>query len=152
MSSSSSSQQQPPLSTAQILGLKAQLEQEIDIFKGSFSQLKIAHSKFQSSLCSVQTLKEKKNVSDAPAMLPITNSLFLKGTVKEGCKSVLVDIGTGYLMQKSLPEASKYFESKVEYVAGQLVKLNDLLVEKTNSLNTLNAFLQQQQQQQPRAQ
>jgi prefoldin alpha subunit len=147
--STSASQQQAPLSTAQIIGLKAQLEQEIEIFKGSFSQLKVAYSKFQSSLTSVQTLQNGKASGDAKAMLPITNSLFLKGKVKDSCQNVLVDIGTGYLMQKSLPEAAKYFECKVEYVAGQLVKLNDLLVEKTNSLNTLNAFLQQQQ---PRSQ
>jgi prefoldin alpha subunit len=140
-----SSAQPATLSNAQVVALKMQLEQEIQVFKSSFSQLKIAHSKFQSSLSSVQSLRERTRncSSQESAILPITSSLFLKGTI-DLQEPLLVDIGTGYLMPKELSEAEGYFRGKVNYVGEQLEKLNELLVQRTNSLSTVDAFLAQQ--------
>ena len=74
-------------------------------------------------------------------MIPVTNSLFFKGFI-ENSPTVLVDIGTGYWMEKSHTEAIDYYKSKIEFISQQLMKINELLVEKTSNLNAISAYVQ----------
>ena len=53
----------------------------------------------------------------------------------------MVDIGTGYWMEKSYPEALIYYKSKIGYISEQLKKVSDVLNEKINNLNTISAYI-----------
>lgn len=45
-------------------------------------------------------------------LVPLTQSLYVPGRIKEPSK-VMVDIGTGYYVEKSLPKAKEFMERKV---------------------------------------
>lgn len=45
-------------------------------------------------------------------IVPMTSSLYVKGTLGEVDK-VLVDVGTGYFVEKNIEEADDYFRRKV---------------------------------------
>ena len=101
------------LSPAQLVAIRNQLEQDILMFKGSFSQLKVAQQKFSSCIESIESLDKSNNLEGKQSLIPVTNSLFLKGYIENSSK-VLVDIGTGYWMEKNHSQAIAYYKSKVE--------------------------------------
>jgi prefoldin alpha subunit len=47
-----------------------------------------------------------------PIMVPITASLYVKGKLATA-DNVLVDVGTGYFVEKSVPDADDYLKRKV---------------------------------------
>lgn len=47
-----------------------------------------------------------------PILVPITQSLYVKGTLATA-DSVMVDIGTGYFVEKSVKSAGEYLDRKV---------------------------------------
>ena len=68
------------LSLNQLVNIKTQLEQETTLFKGSFSQLRIAQQKFTSCVECVEKLEKNIDYSKE-CMIPVTNSLFFKGNI-----------------------------------------------------------------------
>lgn len=107
--------------------LRSQLEEEVKILGDSMSQLKVAQQKFGDSKENVKKLINKE--SGKPILVPLTSSMYVPGTL-ENTKSVLVNIGTGYFVEKGLKEAEEYFGRKVDLVTKQLELLQPKLVEK----------------------
>ena len=67
------------------------------MFVGSYSQLKLARSKYTGSQ---EALKEMKSENDnKPLLIPLTNSLYHTARLTQVDK-VVVDIGTGYFVEK----------------------------------------------------
>jgi prefoldin alpha subunit len=78
--------------------------------------------------------------------------MYMHGVVTD-VKNVLVDIGTGYFAEKSIPAALTFFESKMTMVSGNIETVDTAIVGKRNDLSKVRAALQQriaimQQQQQ----
>jgi len=61
--------------------------------------------------------------------VPLTGSMYVPGKLSEPGK-VLVDIGTGYYVQKERDAAAAYFEKKVKYVQEQMEKVQAIASEK----------------------
>ncbi|KAJ8037489.1 Prefoldin subunit 5 [Holothuria leucospilota] len=99
--------------------LKEQVEQEIEVMQNSLQQLKVAQSKFiESKECMDKFTPENEA------------SLYVPGQLKD-VNNVLIDIGTGYYAEKTLPEAKKYFQRKVDFVTKQMERVQPLLIEKS---------------------
>jgi prefoldin alpha subunit len=81
----------------QLQAIRQQLEEEIQVLTDSFAKLRSAHVKFGDCIDSVDKLKG----TEKSILVPLTNSLYVPGTLSSGNK-VLVDIGTGYYMEKVL--------------------------------------------------
>ena len=47
-------------------------------------------------------------------LVPLTGSMYVPGTLEEG-KKVVVDVGTGYYVEKDIAGAKDYFNRKVTY-------------------------------------
>lgn len=133
------------LSHGQLVNLKNQLEQEITLFKQSFSQLRLAQQKFTQCLDCVDKLESKSSEGEE-SLIPVTNSLFLKGTLLNS-QNVMIDIGTGYWMEKSFGEAASYYKTKVTFLVDQLKKVSEMLNEKIGNFNTLTAYVLHLEQQ-----
>nr|XP_054771078.1 prefoldin subunit 5-like [Lytechinus pictus] len=63
-------------------------------------------------------------------LVPLTSSLYVPGKLQD-VNNVLIDIGTGYYVEKSLEEAKKYFKRKVDFVTKQMEKVQPVLIEKS---------------------
>lgn len=107
--------------------LRSQLEEEVKLLGESMSQLKMAQQKFGDSRENVKKLMNKDQGKEI--LVPLTSAMYVPGTL-ENTKTVLVNVGTGYYVEKDLKEADEYFGRKVDLVTQQLELLQPKLVEK----------------------
>uniref|UniRef100_A0A8C4Q9W3 Prefoldin subunit 5 n=1 Tax=Eptatretus burgeri TaxID=7764 RepID=A0A8C4Q9W3_EPTBU len=105
------------LALPQLEALKSQVEQEVDFFSASMQQLKIAQSKLKVSKESLKIMN--KDIADKEILVPLTSSMYVPGQLSN-VNHVIVDIGTGYYVQKR----------KVEYIGEQKDKVLPMLQEK----------------------
>jgi prefoldin alpha subunit len=63
------------------------------------------------------------------------------GEIRE-VQKVMVDVGTGYFVEKELDDAIKFFEKKVALVADQLEKLQQIIQAKRNDVAKIRAAMQ----------
>lgn len=87
-------------------------------------------------------------------MVPLTSSLYVPGKVVNN-NAFLVDIGTGYFVEKDRKSTVDYFNRKVKFLNEQIEKFAKILQEKSAIRQNIieifqqKAAMMQQQQQQP---
>lgn len=80
--------------------MKKQLDSELEHLTSSFAHLHGAQNKFRECLRCVQTRSSAAASGAATKVLvPLTNSLYVGGELSRG-ETVLVDVGTGFLVEK----------------------------------------------------
>ncbi|RYC60835.1 hypothetical protein CHU98_g5370 [Xylaria longipes] len=87
------------LSVQQLTQVKNQLDQELEHLTSSFTQLQAAQAKFRDCLRCVQGGKSSALQENKPILVPLTNSLYVGGTLASA-SHVLVDVGTGFYVEK----------------------------------------------------
>jgi len=122
------------LSVQQLDQIKKELDQEINIFTESVNQLKVAQQKFSDSLDSLSRVTVENQGKEL--MVPMTSSLYVPGFLDD-TTTVVVDIGTGYYVEKSVDDGKKYFIRKIEFVGKQLEKIHPTLLEKQRIRNAI---------------
>ena len=84
-------------------------------------------------------------------MVPMTSSLYVPGTLKD-TDTLLIDVGTGYFVEKTRKESIEYFQRKIEFVGKQMETVQGYLKQKLMAKQkvdeTLQAKVAQLQQQQ----
>ena len=95
----------------QLQTVRHQLDEEIQVLTRSFASLKQAQHKFNESL---QCLK---GPLDQQVLVPLTNSLYVPGTLNN---KIMVDVGTGYYCEMDQVKAQDFYSRKVEYVQTNL--------------------------------
>jgi prefoldin alpha subunit len=108
----------------------------------------------------VQRLQASKEGSEAvdsmmkgsEIMVPLTGSIYVPGTIAD-TSSVLVDIGTGYYVEKKPAEAAEYFARRTAVLKNEGEKTASALTEKRQHLEAVSnvlarkkAMLQREQQ------
>jgi len=140
------------LNPMQLQQLQEQLKSELELFSNSMQQLRIATSKFQESLQSVAKLDGTEDGHDV--MVPMTSSLYVAGKLKD-TDCLLIDVGTGYFVEKNREEAIEYFQRKIEFIGKQMETIQGYLKQKVLAKQkvdeTLQAKVAQLQQQQKAA-
>ncbi|CAK9303404.1 unnamed protein product [Gordionus sp. m RMFG-2023] len=116
------------LTIPQLDGLRENIDADIEYLTHSFEQLEIALKKLQNSLNSVEYLGKIKAESQM-AMVPLTQSLYVNGEIKLPTK-LIIDIGTGYYIEKDVKEAKDYFKRKMDFISRQLDKFKPALNDK----------------------
>jgi prefoldin alpha subunit len=66
-------------------------------------------------------------------LVPLTNSLYVPGTLAD-TENVLVDIGTGYYVEKSAADAEKFYNGKVENLTKNLTDLEKIVSQKSQNV------------------
>ncbi|XP_071941326.1 prefoldin subunit 5-like [Antedon mediterranea] len=107
--------------------LKETLEQEVDVLQTSLQQLKLAQGKFLDSLESLNKFKPDNEGKDI--LVPLTASLYVPGKLSD-VKTVMIDIGTGYYVEKSVDQAKEYFKRKVDFMTKNMEKVQPGMAEK----------------------
>ncbi|CEJ93373.1 Putative Prolyl-tRNA synthetase [[Torrubiella] hemipterigena] len=127
------------LEPQQLAQVKKQLDEEIEHLTQSFSQLHGAQNKFKECL---RCVKARSDASpDANSVLvPLTNSLYVRGELTSK-DSVLVDVGTGFMIEKKLPAATQFYEDKVKELSNSLKELEAIVSQKQMNLRTIEEVL-----------
>ncbi|KAK2163603.1 hypothetical protein NP493_1440g00000 [Ridgeia piscesae] len=115
------------LNVGQLNHLSQQLDQEIELMQNSLNQLKMVQSKFvESQECLGKVTKA--NVGK-DMLVPLTSSMYVTGQLDD-TDNFLIDVGTGYYVEKNAEQGKEYFKRKVEYITKEMEKIQPLLQEK----------------------
>ncbi|KAI5864975.1 Prefoldin alpha subunit [Durotheca rogersii] len=141
--SSSESINLDSLSAPQLSQVKKQLDEELEHLTSSFAQLHAAQSRFRECLRCLQD-KNKSAVlrENSSILVPLTNSLYVPGTLSSAFH-VIVDIGTGFYVEKELKSAADFYESKVGELGGNIRDLEAIVQGKTNNVRVIEEVLRQ---------
>ncbi|XP_045124925.1 prefoldin subunit 5-like [Portunus trituberculatus] len=116
------------LNLEQLTTLKNQLDQELQFFSESLQQLKIAQLKFNESGECVEKLTPETKGKEI--LVPLTSCMYVPGTVANSEK-LLIEVGTGYYIERDVPGAKDYFNRKIKFVTEQMDKIQKIASEKS---------------------
>nr|XP_046165688.1 prefoldin subunit 5 [Oncorhynchus gorbuscha] len=137
------------LSLPQLEGLKTQLEQETEFLTSSIGQLKVVQTKYVEAKDSLSVLD--KNNAGKELLVPLTSSMYVPGTLDD-VEHVLVDVGTGYYVEKNVNDTKEFFKRKIDFLTKQIEKIQPALQEKYGMkqavIEVMNIKIQQLQSQQ----
>lgn len=102
--------------------------QEVEVLSRSVQQLTSARAKFQESSDCIT--RQSSVEDDASILVPLTGSIYVSGAVVNKNK-FLIDIGTGYFVEKDTNTAVDFFTRKVTFINTQIEKYIRLLQEKS---------------------
>lgn len=129
------------LSTTQLSQLKAQLDAELSQLTSSFGQLRAAQQKFRDCIRSIAG-GVTPAAEGKPILVPLTTSLYVPGTLRDGGK-VIVEVGTGFYVEKTTADATKFYEAKVTELAVNLKDLEAIVAQKGSNLQILEDALRE---------
>lgn len=125
------------LAPQQLVEFRKNIDQEVSHFTQSLQALQTAQSKLKDCITSVDNMERTKSEE---LLVPLTSSLYIPGkAVKES--AYLVDIGTGYYVEKEPVAAKAVYEAKIKKLDEDAKKLKDILVQKNELLNGINMIL-----------
>ncbi len=135
----------------QLSQLQQRLSSDLEHLSTSHTRLRAAQTRFKDCIHSLHT-----GVSSQPAhkplLIPLTSSLYVPGTLASNT-TVLVDVGTGFYVEKKTDDAVTFYEKKVEELGRNLVEIERVVGGKTETLRGVEDVLRQkvlaQQQQGP---
>ncbi|KAI4161146.1 MAG: hypothetical protein L6R39_000106 [Caloplaca ligustica] len=121
----------------QLTSIKNQLAEELQHLTSSFTQLRAAQAKFRDCIKSIRDGIEKEEKKEGtPILVPLTPSLYVPGKLPS-TDSVLVDIGTGFYVEKTAPAARQFYTSKVDELGKNLLNLEKIVQGKQGNLNVV---------------
>ncbi|CAF9910686.1 MAG: subunit of tubulin prefoldin [Heterodermia speciosa] len=129
------------LPTAQLTNLKNQLTQDLQHLTTSFQQLRAAQTKFRDCINSVRAGVEKCE-EGKEILVPLTPSLYVPGKLAS-TETVLVDIGTGFYVEKTPAAARTFYSSKVDELGKTLGDLEGIVQQKNGNLRVVEDVLRQ---------
>ncbi|QSZ30440.1 hypothetical protein DSL72_004963 [Monilinia vaccinii-corymbosi] len=129
------------LTTPQLSQIKKQLDDELEHLTSSFQQLRAAQNKFRECVRSL-SVGVGKQVEGKPILVPLATSLYVPGELAD-TENVIVDVGTGFYVEKSTQDATKFYEGKVEEIGANLKDLEIIVNNKSNNLRVVEDALRQ---------
>ncbi|CDJ36303.1 prefoldin subunit 5, putative [Eimeria mitis] len=129
------------LTLNQCSALVKSTEAEIQNISNHLSQLRVAAARLaecRDALTQLDSHIEKQKGEPSEILVPLTSSLYAKGRLQCDDK-VLVDIGAGYMLQKTCKDAKKDGERTLNLVTEQHRKLERMLSEKQKQFEVLVA-------------
>ncbi|KAK5987673.1 putative prefoldin subunit 5 [Cladobotryum mycophilum] len=129
------------LEPQQLAQVKKQLDEELEHLTTSFAQLHAAQNKFKDCLRCVQSRSSATEGSKS-VLVPLTNSLYVAGELTS-TEAVLVDVGTGFLVEKKLKSAEKFYEGKIKELGDNLKDLEAIVQRKQMNAHTIEDVLRQ---------
>ncbi|MCJ1340878.1 subunit of tubulin prefoldin [Bachmanniomyces sp. S44760] len=127
------------LSAQQLSSVKKQLDDELEHLTSSFQKLRTAHAKFRECLKSIWG-GISEELSGTPLLVPLTTSLYVPGELAD-MKHVIVDIGTGFYVEKISSDAQKFYEAKIEDLDKNLKDLETIVQGKSSNLRVVEDAL-----------
>ncbi|KAF1989511.1 hypothetical protein K402DRAFT_391085 [Aulographum hederae CBS 113979] len=145
------------LSAQQLSQLKKQLDSELTHLTTSYQSLARAQAKFRDCLASLKrstTTTSAKPTSPAddsdddevqttPILVPLTSSLYVPGRLPSILSTVIVDVGTGFYVEKSVKDAENFYSGKVEDLGRNLKELGKIVESKEGSVGIVESALRE---------
>ncbi|XP_015672621.1 prefoldin subunit 5 [Protobothrops mucrosquamatus] len=115
------------LSLPQLEVLKTQLDQEVEFLSSSIAQLKVVQTKYVEAKDCLNVLNKSNEGKEL--LVPLSSSMYVPGKLSD-VSHVLLDVGTGYYVEKRVDEARDFFKRKIDFLTKQIEKIQPALQEK----------------------
>ncbi|KAG0227298.1 subunit of tubulin prefoldin [Actinomortierella wolfii] len=122
------------LEVPQLVDVKKQLEEELQHLTSSFAQLKQAQNRFVDCMESCKSITSANQ--DKTILVPLTSSLYVPGKLAD-VEKVIVDVGTGYYVEKSREDAIKFYDTKIKFLKENLDKIQATVAQKQGNLRSV---------------
>ncbi|KAG8129610.1 putative Prefoldin subunit 5-like protein [Naja naja] len=130
------------LSLPQLEVLKSQLDQEVEFLSSSIAQLKVVQTKYVEAKDCLNVLNKSNEGKThcktygifllclgKELLVPLSSSMYVPGKLSD-VSHVLLDVGTGYYVEKTVDEAKDFFKRKIDFLTKQIEKIQPALQEK----------------------
>ncbi|CAN6970314.1 hypothetical protein IGI04_033490 [Brassica rapa subsp. trilocularis] len=142
MASSSSSSARGELEKMgidQLKALKEQADLEVNLLQDSLNNIRTANARLESAAGALNDLSLRPQ--GKKMLVPLTASLYVPGTLDEAGK-VLVDIGTGYFIEKTMEDGKDYCQRKINLLKSNYEQLFEVLAKKKSVADEAGMVLQ----------
>lgn len=129
------------LSPEQLGAVKQQFDQELQHFTQSLQALTMARNKFKECVEDINSVSKPENEGQK-LLIPLSSSLYVQGQVKDN-DQFMVDVGTGYFVDKTSEDAITFYQKKIEKLNKESVQIQSIIKEKTQSSLAIEAKLRQ---------
>merc|ERR1712087_185568 len=119
------------LSFEQLTQVKQGLEEEMQGLQSAIQQLKTSVDKLVISKHALDSVH--KTPEGTRMLVPLTSSLYVPGETTT-LSNVLIDVGTGYYIEKSVPEAQAFLDRKIALIKQQGVTVQQTMAMKNQNL------------------
>lgn len=119
--------------------LQSDLQREVELISTSLVQLSNAVQRLSASKENASQLSKMKNGKSV--MVPLTSAIYVPGHLSNVSK-VLVDIGTGFFVEKSPADAERYFSKRATLLKEEQDKSTQIHTQKRQQLEAVSAVLQ----------
>ena len=127
------------MSLDQLNQLKQQEEARMQAFTNRFAQFRSAHARLANSQAAVSNLtpaSEGKTV-----LVPLTESVYVPGKIREPTKC-LVDVGTGFYVEKSNKETNEFLDRKLKIVDANSENMTKAIQATKQNLDAVSIAMQ----------
>ena len=126
-------------SLEQLSQLKQQEEGKLNQVTQHYSQLKQAQIRFMGSK---ETLAELgPDVKDKEVMVPLTQSLYVSGKIKDP-STVIVELGTGFYAEQSLAKAGNFLDRKINLIGKNADNVYSVIISGRKNLEAIIMTMQ----------
>ncbi|CAA0821600.1 Probable prefoldin subunit 5 [Striga hermonthica] len=121
------------------MGLKEQADLEVNLFQDSLNNIRTATARLELASAALHDLSLRPQ--GKKMLVPLTASLYVPGMLDESEK-VLVDVGTGYFIEKNMTEGKDYCQRKISLLQSNYDQLLEVAAKKKSIADEAGAVLQ----------
>lgn len=136
------------MSIEQLKAVKEQSDMEVGLLQDSVNNIRTAATRLEKASVALQDLSQRPQ--GKKMLVPLTSSLYVSGTLDDANK-VLIDVGTGYFIEKSMLDGRDYCERKINLLKSNYEELIEIAGKKKNVADEVGLFLQAKLRQAPRS-
>ncbi|KAF0930195.1 hypothetical protein E2562_030845 [Oryza meyeriana var. granulata] len=127
------------LSVEQLKALKEQTDLEVNLLQDSLTKIRSAATRLENASAALHDLSLRPQ--GKKMLVPLTASLYVPGTLDDSEK-VLVDVGTGYFIEKTMAQGKEYCERKINLLKSNFDELVEMATKKKNIADEMGLLLQ----------
>lgn len=127
------------LSLEQLNNLKTQHENDINELSQQQLSLQEAKNRYQTARVTLDDMN--KTPVGHKMLVPLSQSLYVQGAVANSDK-VIVELGTGYFCEKTIPAAKDLIDRKIALVAKSMETLDNMSIVKRRNLEQIMYVMQ----------
>lgn len=123
----------------QLKALKEQADAEVNLLQDSLTNIRTGTARLDIASTALHELSLRSE--GQKILVPLTASLYVPGTLDDA-NEVLVDIGTGYFVEKTMAEGKDYFERRIKLLKSNYDQLVEVASKKKSIADEAGVILQ----------
>jgi len=127
------------MSLEELNQLRQQEESRLQALMARFSQLRAAAARLSASQMAVSELSPASEGKEV--MVPLTESVYVPGVIREPNK-LLVEIGTGFYVEKSSKDTNAFLDRKLKIVDVNSENITKVVQATRQNIESLNVTMQ----------